>query len=67
MKLLKIILALIVITWLVVGAITVIPHPSASKISYLGYKAICPFAPYSTIISFAAAAVFDLILKKYAT
>jgi hypothetical protein len=64
MKALKIILALIVVTWLIVGTVTLIPHATAHKTSSLGYKALCPFAPYSTIISFAAAAIFYFALRK---
>jgi hypothetical protein len=64
MKLLKIAITLIMITLIVVGAATVIPYQSAHKTSYLGYKALCPFTPYSTIISFAMAAAFYLLFKK---
>ena len=43
-----------------------IPHETAHKASYLGYKAICPFTPYSTIISFAAATMFYVAYRKIA-
>jgi hypothetical protein len=64
MKPLKLILAIVIVTWLIVGAVTVIPHETAHKVSYLGYKAVCPFAPYSTVISFAAATVFFVLYRK---
>ena len=33
----------------VLAIVTLIPFASASKVSYLGYKALCSFSPISTI------------------
>lgn len=33
------------------GLLTLIPHAGASDASILGYKALCPFAPISTILT----------------
>ena len=33
------------------GLLTLIPHAGASEASTLGYKALCPFAPFSTVLS----------------
>ncbi|GAB6096740.1 hypothetical protein JCM14469_29930 [Desulfatiferula olefinivorans] len=32
------------------AVMTVLPHGGADSPSILGYKALCPFAPFSTII-----------------
>lgn len=32
------------------GLLTLVPCPASGGVSMLGYKAICPFAPISTII-----------------
>ena len=64
MNLIKLTTSLISIVIIIVGialaAWTVIPDSSAHKVSALGYKSHCPFAPYSTIIS-VAIALFGLI------
>ncbi len=62
------ILAVIVVAGIASAIITVIPDSSAYKISALGYKSHCPFAPYSTIISIAIALValiVFLIAKRF--
>ncbi len=33
------------------GLLTLIPHAGASDAAILGYKALCPFAPISTVLS----------------
>ena len=35
----------------IAALLTVIPFPGAHETSLLGYKALCPFMPISTIIS----------------
>ena len=49
------------------GAIsTMLPQESVSKISLLGYKAHCPFAPVSTILClFLAGACCKIRVKKF--
>ena len=32
------------------GLFTLMPHAGASEASILGYKALCPFAPISTLL-----------------
>ncbi len=34
----------------VLGILTVVPFPSATKASILGYKSICTFMPVSTVV-----------------
>ncbi len=52
----RIVLALIVVTLIILGVITVVPNPAAHHISHLGYYSVCPFAPFSTITLFVLAA-----------
>jgi hypothetical protein len=59
----KVILILFVITWLVLAPATLIPRATAHHVSYLGYKAVCSFAPFSTLICLALAAFFYLLLR----
>jgi hypothetical protein len=40
---------------LLAAALTVIPRAGASKICRLGYKALCSFTPYGTLILLALA------------
>lgn len=72
MDLAKLIISLILIVMIIVGIAsavwTVIPDSSAYKVSDLGYKTHCPFAPYSTIISVAVAlvgAIAFLIARRF--
>jgi len=47
------------------GAIaTLIPYSGATKESYLGFKALCSFAPISTIILLLCAGAVCKIRKK---
>jgi hypothetical protein len=41
--------------------ITALPRPTGSKKCSLGYKAVCPFTPTSTIVLLVAAAIVGLI------
>ena len=41
----------IAILFTVGGLLTLIPHAGAREASILGYKALCPFAPISTVLS----------------
>lgn len=45
------------IIFIVLGILTLVPAP-VSKPNLIGYHSICPFAPVSTIISWAIAGVF---------
>ena len=60
----SLILAIMIIAWISSAVMTVIPDSSASKDSYLGYRAHCSFTPYSTLISVLGAAVTYLIARK---
>ena len=37
------------------AALTILPHPGASKVNLLGYKSLCAFVPLSTLILLGAA------------
>ncbi len=60
----KVIVGLFILIWLVVGIVAAIPRDTAHHVSYLGYKAMCPFTPYSTLISFAIAGVLCLLFIR---
>ena len=57
MKAMKIIFYVV----LILGLLTLAPSPGAGKACLLGYKAKCSFAPISTLIMLAAAAVLFLV------
>jgi hypothetical protein len=44
-----------IVIHLLSAALTVIPRESASKVCRLGYKALCSFTPYGTLILLALA------------
>jgi len=48
----------------VLGICTLIPYTNSSKNCFLGYKAICPFTPISTIICLAIAGFIFWLGKK---
>lgn len=48
---------IITIVLTVSGLITLLPYGSASEKSMMGYKALCSFAPLSTLICFVLAGV----------
>ncbi len=50
-KKMRAILPAIAIFFTLSGLLTLLPHPGASEASILGYKALCPFAPISTVLS----------------
>jgi len=43
---------------------TLIPNASASKVSRLGYKSLCSFAPYGTIILVLLSALHIFLYKR---
>ena len=47
--------------------LTVIPRESASKVCRLGYKALCSFTPYGTLILLALAGLHLYLHLKAAT
>ena len=44
--------------------VTLIPNASASKVSMLGYKALCSFSPISSIIFLALAGLHIFLHKR---
>jgi hypothetical protein len=52
--------------YFVLALITLIPTPTASKLSLLGYKALCSFSPFSTI-GLLALAVLHVYLHRKGT
>jgi protein-S-isoprenylcysteine O-methyltransferase Ste14 len=62
----KIIAALLVVIFLILGVLTVVPNPAAHHISHLGYYSVCSFAPFSTATLFIFAAVFYAGFRKVA-
>ena len=51
----------------ILALITVIPNPNASKVSLLGFKSICSFAPIATIILLLLAGIVCVIRKRVFT
>jgi hypothetical protein len=47
--------------------VTLIPLASASKVSLMGYKALCSFSPISTIILLALAGMHIFLHRRAAT
>ncbi len=66
LKKLAVITLLIIIAVAGIGSAiaTVIPDDAAPKVGYLGYMSHCPFAPFSTIISFVIAAAAIIAAKR---
>jgi hypothetical protein len=62
----KILLSIFAIAFVFLAVATVIPSPDAHRISSLGYKSLCSFAPVSTAILFvlAAADITYLMAKR---
>ncbi len=44
--------------------LTVIPHSSVGELCKLGYKALCPFAPISTLLCLVLASTACVMRKK---
>ena len=65
MKLISVLLIIVIVVGLASAVSTVIPDSAAPKVSYMGYKSHCTFAPYSTIISIAIALVAFLVAKRF--
>lgn len=40
------------IFFVVAGLLTIVPFSQSTEVSVLGYKSVCPFSPFSTIITF---------------
>lgn len=58
------VLRLISILCVGAGFVTAIPFAAASEASILGYKAVCPFAPISTIIVvFVGATIYRYLVN----
>jgi hypothetical protein len=49
---------------LLLAVLTLIPMPTASKVSLLGYKALCSFSPISTIGLLALVGVHFYLQKR---
>lgn len=60
MKAMKIIFYVV----LILGLLTLVPSPGASKACLLGYKAKCSFAPISTLIMLMGSAILFTIRQN---
>ena len=47
------------------SVLTVVPFPGAQELSIMGYKALCPFMPVSTIITGYAAFTIHRYLANH--
>ncbi len=61
----RMVLRLISILCVCAAILTVIPYPASNDIAIFGYKAICPFSPISTIITFYVAATIHRYLSNH--
>jgi len=52
--------------YLILIVVTLIPNPSASKECLLGYKALCSFAPISSLIFLALVGLHIFLHKRAA-
>ena len=50
--------------YFVLAVVTLIPMETASKASYLGYKALCSFSPISAIILLALGSLHFFLNKR---
>lgn len=57
-------LFVLTIFFVIMAISTIIPSESVNKVSMLGYKAHCSYAPISTIICLALAGLSCLIRKR---
>ena len=62
----SILLALTVLLTLA-AAVTLIPNPSASKASLLGYRSVCSFAPVAPLILLVMAGLVCVVRKRLFT
>ena len=53
--------------YLVLMVVTLLPNASASKVSMLGYKALCSFSPISAIILLALAGLHIFLHQRTAS
>ena len=60
-------LALLAGALLLAGAATLIPWSSVSEANIIGYKSLCPFAPFSTLICLMGANILLTLRKRLAT
>ena len=56
-----------IVIHLLSALLTVIPRSGASKVCRLGYKALCSFAPYGTLILLALAGLHLYLHLRAAT
>ena len=59
-------LALLAGGLLLAGAATLIPWSSVSEANAIGYKSLCPFAPFSTLICLMGANILMTLRKRIA-
>ncbi len=64
MEVKTIIVGLIIVIWCIATVKTVTPNQNASKPCRLGYKAMCSFTPFSTVICLIGAATTYIIAKS---
>ncbi len=58
------ILILLTVLIVVLAILTMIPFDSASKVSFMGYKALCSFTPISSLLLILLAGVVCKIRSK---
>lgn len=55
---------IVIAAWVLAAIKTIIPFPFVSKPCMLGYKSGCSFAPISTVMLIAGAAITYYVAKK---
>ncbi|BCS98410.1 hypothetical protein DSLASN_40420 [Desulfoluna limicola] len=58
--------AMAITAWILIlaGASTLIPWAAASEANVIGYKSLCPFAPFSTLICMMGANILLTLRKR---
>ena len=59
----KAILLFLAATLVILAVVTVMPDAQARMVNHLGYRAVCPFSPYSTLTLLAMSGVFYVIAR----
>ena len=55
---------IVIVVWVLAAVKTIIPFPYVSKACLLGYKSGCSFAPISTAMLIAGAAITYFVAKR---
>jgi hypothetical protein len=55
---------LLALVFFILAFVTLVPNSSERIVSHLGYRSVCPFAPYSTLTLFIMSGGFYLLGRR---